>query len=157
MQIIQGNLLDANTDFIAHQVNCRGCMGSGVALQLYNKYSSYLKNYFITCNAFKDRPECLLGTYIKSDIPGGKAIINIFGQNDYGYNGVKYTDEISFQKAFLTFCYDLPDDRIYTCAIPYKIGCCRGGARWEVISKILENIEAHFSNKIRFIAYKLDE
>lgn len=39
MKIIHkdGNLLDAKTDVIAHQVNCQGVMGAGIALQIKNK------------------------------------------------------------------------------------------------------------------------
>ena len=34
IKIIEGNIVNANTDFIIHQVNCQGVMGSGVAKAL---------------------------------------------------------------------------------------------------------------------------
>ena len=33
----RGNLLESTEDFIAHQVNCKGVMGAGVAKQIKNK------------------------------------------------------------------------------------------------------------------------
>jgi O-acetyl-ADP-ribose deacetylase (regulator of RNase III) len=51
MEIIYktGNLLDAQTDVIAHQVNCQGVMGSGVAAEVKKRYpeafNSYRKDY----------------------------------------------------------------------------------------------------------------
>ena len=39
MEIIYktGNILDAQTDVIAHQVNCQGVMGAGLAKQIREK------------------------------------------------------------------------------------------------------------------------
>lgn len=34
IKIIQGDLLEAKENIIAHQVNCKGVMGSGVAKQI---------------------------------------------------------------------------------------------------------------------------
>ena len=34
IKIIEGNIVNAKTDFIIHQVNCQGVMGSGVAKAL---------------------------------------------------------------------------------------------------------------------------
>ncbi|WP_411668007.1 hypothetical protein [Bacillus subtilis] len=38
IKIIQGDLLEAKENIIAHQVNCKGVMGSGIALQIKKKY-----------------------------------------------------------------------------------------------------------------------
>lgn len=50
IKIIDGNLLDAKTDIIAHQVNCQGAFNSGVAKAIrefdeciYNDYKTYIK------------------------------------------------------------------------------------------------------------------
>ena len=40
IQIIEGNLFDSNAHIIAHQVNCQGVMGSGVAKQVKERFSS---------------------------------------------------------------------------------------------------------------------
>jgi O-acetyl-ADP-ribose deacetylase (regulator of RNase III) len=35
---VKGNLLDSNCDYICHQVNCQGVMGSGIARQIRERY-----------------------------------------------------------------------------------------------------------------------
>lgn len=38
VKLINGDLLEAKETYIAHQVNCYGAMGRGVALQIKNRY-----------------------------------------------------------------------------------------------------------------------
>ena len=157
MQLVNDSIVNATTDFIAHQVNCKGVMGSGVALELKKKWGVYLNNYFVCCKAFAKESYSLLGTYIKSDLPNGQAIINLFGQDAYGRDK-KHTVETSLQEALIKFCNDLPKtDRKYTCALPYQIGCGRGGGNWNTVLYMLQQIEGHFSDKIEFILYKYQE
>ena len=156
MEIIEGSILDANTDYIAHQVNCKGVMGSGVALALRQKWGPYLENYFVSCRAFSRRSYSLLGTYVRSDLPTGQSIINLFGQDTYGHG--KHTIERSLQEALIRFCNDIPTDgKQYTCAIPYKIGCGRGGGNWVLVYDMLQQVEGHFSDKVKFILYRYSE
>ena len=42
-KLINGDLLNANTDFICHQVNCQGKMNSGVAKAIRNKWRNKQK------------------------------------------------------------------------------------------------------------------
>ena len=51
MEIVykEGNLLDAQTDVIAHQVNCQGVMGSGVAKQIRDKWPRVYDSYVTYC------------------------------------------------------------------------------------------------------------
>ncbi len=45
IKIIDGNLFDTKAKIIAHQVNCRGVMGSGVALQIKERYPYVYEMY----------------------------------------------------------------------------------------------------------------
>lgn len=152
MRIVEDTILNANTDFIGHQTNCKGVMGSGVALALKEKYGPYIENYFLSCRAFEKRSYSLLGTYIMSKLPNGQAIIHLFGQDTYGYG--KHTIERSLQEALIKFCNDLPNDRRYTLALPYKIGCGRGGGNWVLVYDMLTQVEGHFNDKIEFVLYR---
>lgn len=38
MQIFKGDILNADAEFICHQVNCMNAMGAGVAKAIYTKY-----------------------------------------------------------------------------------------------------------------------
>lgn len=45
IKIIEGNIVDAQTDYIIHQVNCQGEMNTGVAKSV--NYVSLIQNYFL--------------------------------------------------------------------------------------------------------------
>ena len=45
IKIVNGNIVSAKEQIIAHQVNCRGVMGAGLALQIRNKYSEVYEEY----------------------------------------------------------------------------------------------------------------
>jgi O-acetyl-ADP-ribose deacetylase (regulator of RNase III) len=155
MQVINMDILNATTDYIGHQVNCKGVMGSGVARVINENFSPYIANYFSACKAFSRRSEALLGSYIQSPLPDGRSIIHLFGQDGYGYDR-KYTVEHALQKALIRFCNDLPNDRKYTIALPYKIGCGRGGANWDDVYYMLQMVEGQFSDKIEIILHKIN-
>ncbi len=44
-EIIEGNLFDTDAKFICHQVNCMGKMGSGVALQVRQRFPHVYEEY----------------------------------------------------------------------------------------------------------------
>lgn len=44
-QIVHGNLLDIESGIIAHQVNCKGVMGAGLAKQIRLKYPIVYQAY----------------------------------------------------------------------------------------------------------------
>ena len=45
IKIINGNLFDSKADFLVHQTNCQGVMGSGVAAQVAERYSHVETEY----------------------------------------------------------------------------------------------------------------
>lgn len=45
VKLINGDLLEAKETYIAHQVNCYGAMGRGVALQIKNRYPDVYRRY----------------------------------------------------------------------------------------------------------------
>lgn len=88
IKTIEGNLLNATEDIIGHQVNCRGVMGSGVALQIKQKWPTSFGGYIELCG-IKGR-EKLLGLSQFIETPDGKVIANLFGQDDYGRGRMGY-------------------------------------------------------------------
>ena len=130
---------------LCHQVNCQGRMGSGVAFQVKNKYpnvfSEYNKHYKMHIVCCNDRTSSLLGDCLICYTNRKAPIANMFAQDIYGYDGKQYTDEAAFQDAFIKACeYITEHTDIKGIVLPYKIGCCRGGADWTIISKIIEDI-----------------
>lgn len=140
IKIIDGDLLESGADIICHQVNCQGKMNSGVAKQIRLKYPEVYEEYMRICNA--RNPKYLLGyaqrVSTKFGIP---SIYNLFAQHNYGYDGAQYTDinalRKSLERVYRTVKVIGIDLRV---AMPYKIGCVRGGADWNEVYAMIEEI-----------------
>lgn len=163
MIILNGDLLKTPFQIIAHQTNCHGVMGGGVALQIKNKYPDVYKEYRDLC--CKKCSADLLGTAQIVELDENfdfkfKAFFNIFGQDNYGsgeiqtnYTAVKngFIDAISKFRAI----YNIPRHLKFVIAIPYKFGCGLAGGDWDTVREILEKIEKQ--ENIVFVAYKYEK
>lgn len=134
LKIIKGNIFESNATAILHQVNCQGVMGSGVAKQVREKYPSVYQSYKRACENLG--PYGVFGKIQVCTINSDKSrfIVNLFSQLNYGYSGC-YTD---YEK--LRECLKKVNERFSGCtvAIPYLLGCGRGGGNWEIVSKMIE-------------------
>lgn len=161
-EVIDGNLLDARADYICHQVNCQGKMGSGVALAIRNKHSKVYYEYLehlrmcnengvnplgtiqlVTTNCDSDSHDMLCGTPYRG-------VINIFAQDKYGYDGKMYTSLDAFQSC-LNKINNMCEDEVV--AFPWKIACCRGGADWNVVMPMILNT---LTNVRKVVFYRYD-
>lgn len=133
MKHIKGDIFESEEDVILHQVNCRGKMNSGVAKQVREKYPWVYGAYKNIYN--KRGGEYLFGRILRVFIDERRSVVNIFSQKDYGYDGAQYTDYEALRQCLVTInkeCYGR------SIAIPYRMGCCRGGGDWAVVSKMIE-------------------
>jgi len=150
IRIVDGDLLESKANIIAHQVNCQGVMGSGVAKAIKKNYPYAFKCYkeYIKENS----PELVFGfcQLVPIYLPSGKPkyIANLFGQFDYGYNGDCYTNIDKLRTAFLAL-NEFAEEENLTVAMPYKIGCVRGGANWNEVLKMICNIFQNVYVEIR--------
>lgn len=141
IKIINGNILDAKTDFILHQVNCQGVMGSGVAKTLRQYENGLFQHYYLMYNKVTEAGFSLLGLndyYWWTNHGESQCVVSMFAQDKYGYDGKQYTDLGAFIKCLRRFKTNWPawieecdELRNTTVALPYKIGCGRGGADWD--------------------------
>lgn len=93
IKIIEGNIVDAQTDYIIHQVNCQGEMNTGVAKALRDYDEGIYIHYRNVCKLREFNPELLLGTYDECFIRRkNQEILSLFAQDKYGYDGKQYTD-----------------------------------------------------------------
>jgi O-acetyl-ADP-ribose deacetylase (regulator of RNase III) len=141
IKIIEGDILQSDCNIIVHQVNCQGVMGSGIAKQIREKYPTVFEDYkeYIANYIYNSAPTGLLGSVNLSSIGEDKFIANLFGQWGYGYDGGLYTN-IAALKCGLQSIKDYAIEHQYSVCIPYNIGCCRGGADWNEVSNIINNI-----------------
>lgn len=139
-----GNLLDAPQICIAHQVNCQGVMGSGVAKAIKEKYPDAYAHYKSFCDVKTSKE--LLGTSQEVYCEVAKrTVINLFGQEFYGYDGCCYTSYTALTLALDgAFRHIVRENRDFSdpleIAVPYKMGCDRGGGDWRIVSEILDEL-----------------
>ena len=145
-----GNLLDADVEYICHQVNCQGRMGSGIAKQIkerwpvvYDAYSSAYKDredeILRNCGGFEHMPnvsETLLGYVQKVPVNEEQVVINMFAQQYYGYDGKRYTSYDAFWACLGGIRNSVPKGS--KIGFPDHIGCGLGGANWEVILTMIK-------------------
>lgn len=144
-----GNILNSGANYICHQVNCRGAMNSGVAKAIRNEYPNVFTEYHKCAKdidiGFGDMQlswEHMLGHIqiipVSKNAIGKGCVINMFAQNGYGYDGRRYTS----YDAFWSCLGEIKNNVIpgITIAFPARIGCVRGGANWNVILTMIEEV-----------------
>lgn len=137
IKIVYGNLLDAKEDIICHQVNCQGVMGAGVAKAIRTKWPNVYHNYKEYC--YDHGARYLMGTCLLVPInEGDQAVVNMFAQNDYGYNGCRFTSYDAFYNC-LEFIKETVS-RHCSIAFPYGIGSGLGGGNWDIIYTMIHNV-----------------
>lgn len=132
---VKGDLLQANEAFVAHQVNCRGVMGAGVAKQIKNKLLS--ENEFVKyknmCNT-KSAQE-LLGTILMHSVNNGsQKVVDLFAEDEP--TGRKLdTDYEALYKSLKTLKSLAASNRYsgHSIAIPGYLGCGLAGGDWEYV------------------------
>ena len=145
--LIEGDLLNADADFICHQVNCQGKMRSGVAKFVRERYPQVYEQYMKLWDLHQryGKQSELLGKaqYIRvcETEENNKTpyyVVNMFAQNNYGYDGKQYTSIDAFKSCLVDINEKCAG---YTVAFPWLIGCVRGGADWNVVlPMILETL-----------------
>jgi O-acetyl-ADP-ribose deacetylase (regulator of RNase III) len=133
IKIIDGDLFESKADIIAHQVNKKGAFNSGVAKQVREKYPEVFETYSRSYKSFN------LGDVQYVETKDGKTIANMFGQNNYGYDGKQYTSYEAIDgclKGLHAYCKHYNK----TVALPYGLASVRGGAKWDKVYAMIEEI-----------------
>lgn len=159
MHHVIGNLLESDCDYICHQVNCQGKMNSGIAKSIRDKWPVVYENYIIkhnetekyllaACGGYEVSPdvsEVLLGdiqlvglwdNYYETDFH--QSVINMFAQQHFGYDGRRYTSYDAFWSCLGKIKDVVPSGK--KIGFPGRIGCVRGGANWDVIYEMINQV-----------------
>ena len=132
---IKCDIFESGADVICHQVNCQGAMNSGIAKQVRERYPWVYAHYKRLCNTYRSDREKLLGFVQSTFINENTEIINLYTQLNYGYDSACYTNYNALKVA-LHYLAATRHKQII--AIPYLMGCCRGGGDWNVVYKMIE-------------------
>lgn len=149
---IKGNIFQSDADAILHQVNCQGVMGSGIAKQVREKFPTVFQYYKARCDEDKKTREhfglskstllglaqvCYKEDYRVGAVKDTQVIVNLFAQDNYGYDGKCYTDYNALKKCLEFVNRQFAGKKV---AIPYLMGCHRGGGDWSIVSKMIEEV-----------------
>lgn len=151
MEIIYkiGNLLDAQTDVIAHQVNCRGVMGSGVAKQIKERWPVVFETYKHALHPTKvaaalyPKLNRILGNCQLVDRTGnnsGEWVANLFAQHDYGRDNKRYTNYEALYTSLSSLKEQMDQEYLTSVSFPYKMSSDRGGADWNIVLAMIESV-----------------
>ena len=149
---VKGDLLKSDCQYICHQVNCQGRMGSGIAKQIRAKWPAVYDAYHAKfqemedeisemCGGFEyqlDVSEVLLGHMQIVPVNDKQNVINMFAQQYYGYDGKRYTSYDAFWACLGGIRDSVPKGS--KIGFPYKIGCGLGGASWPVIFQMIDEV-----------------
>ena len=137
-------------------------MNSGVAKAIREKwpivFEKYQKAYiFAEDCSINDKKLTTIATYLLGEsqfvkINDNQQVVNMFAQNGYGYDGRRYTSYDAFWSCLGKIKNIAPKGS--KIAFPYNIGCCRGGANWEVIYSM---IVAVLNEDYDIYFYRLEE
>lgn len=150
MKIIykNGNLLDAQTDVIAHQVNCQGVMGSGIAKQIREKWANVYTAYKAEYDLFTDLNKPLLGNCQLVQVNDHQYVANLFGQDKYGYDNKRYTSYDGIYDALVSLASQMENNNMNSVAFPHHMSSDRGGANWTIISLMITAVFKHTNVQI---------
>lgn len=138
VKIIQGNLLDAfdrgGLDAIAHCTNCQGVMGSGIALQIKQRYPQVFEDYrsFYEERSF-DKQGLILGTASFTALEEG-LVCNLHAQQNYGQG--KQINYGALADALGDFSLELEYGDVV--GVPYLMGSDRAGGDWNVVKEVVD-------------------
>ena len=147
MIYIKDDITNVTIGIIAHGVNRRVTMGSGVAKALYEKWQ-IVKTQYMTMKS----PVPTLGSIDIVNINDDLMVINCYTQEFYGYQGV-YANIDSVVESMERCCLIAINNGLDCVNIP-KIGAGLGGLNWDDIEPRLCKLEE--KHKVFFNVYHLD-
>ena len=151
---IKCDIFESGADYICHQVNCQGVMGSGVAKQVRERCPVVYEHYKRWCDVMPKNSLLGQAQFVKTQEEhhtSFKGIVNLFAQYNYGYDGKCYTDYDALRNALKFFKNHLLTTP--TIAIPYLMGCHRGGGDWNVVYTMIEEVFADYDGDVLICEY----
>ena len=142
IKFCNGDLLESGCSLICHQVNCLGAMNSGIAKNIRKKWPVVFKEYsdwYYSTNSYENFECPLMFGHIQIvSVNDKQKVINMASQRDYGYDNQRYTSYDAFYNCLCEITLHAKlGSRI---GFPQGIGSVRGGANWNIILKMIEEV-----------------
>lgn len=154
IEIIKKDLFECECDGIAHQVNCKGVWGAGVAKEIKKRWP---RSFLVDSMTLVNNPKKLGSfNYAAPNADQEKYIFNLAGQFNYGRDK-QYTDYDALYLALESlknFLHKMFDH--FTLAIPHGMGAGLGGGDSNVILSMIKYLFEH-DEKITILICKLEK
>lgn len=174
MNVVQGDILESNAEYIVQQCNCLTVRAHGLSQTLSRRFAHanlYSKRRAIYKNKNLAVPEDRGTPGSGIILQGTPNIVCLFGQwrpgkcNSLYFSKYPETtpreDFIVREKWFKTALWSFG---LYlrhigvnkaTVAMPYRIGCGLAGGNWETYQSIICEFEEEFTNEVALTLYRL--
>lgn len=119
------SLKDRSDVALVHQVNCQGKMNSGIAKQIRKAFPEHYEDFKKDYCGERNLGEVVY-TELNPNEPHTSAVVGIYGQEFYGYDGRLYTNYAALFNGLL-WCQRSFSDAII---LPKYLGCDRAGGDW---------------------------
>ena len=131
---VQGDLLKQPVDIIAHQTNCMGVMGAGLALQVKKQLltSDEYQKYVKVC---REQGKELMGNTQLLEAPDGRIIANCFGEN--APTGKKLDTDYQALMHSLIKVRNYAKRSDMTVGVPGLMGCGLAGGDWKIVRNMM--------------------
>lgn len=133
-----GDLLaQKDVQIIAHQTNCIGVMGAGIAAQIKKKLLSKdeYEKYTDKC---KEYGESLLGKVQLLNASDGRIIANLFGENKPTGKGRDTNYEAIYLCLVKLKNYAVKEHKVV--GIPGLLGCGLAGGDWNIVRAMIRSV-----------------
>ena len=128
---------------LAHQTNCLGIMGGGIAYQIKNMFPEVFRYYSSTCKRESGNARNLMGNaqLCMLDRYPGKFVCNLFGQLAIGTNE-RQTNYVQLAHSLIMMDKHLVVEGLQDANIifPYKMASDRGGGDWKFVQQLIGEV-----------------
>lgn len=156
IEIVKGDLLQSNLPLIAHQTNCLGVMGAGIARSIKSKWSSVFNQYVDYCKQL-NYSRALLGKCQICPTGDNKYVANLFGEYSFTESVApfenRHTDYDALRESLNSLKQQALEMWITDVGIPYKLGCGLAGGDWDGV--VYPMIQEIFNDGINLYIYQL--
>lgn len=140
IKFIDGNIFSrlsaSKPTYICQQVNCKGVMGAGLAMQICIQWPVVYRRYLEFCHGNDGNK---LGTYQEVLVEPKLYVVNLFGQNGYS-RGERQTNYAALAAALFSFFRDCAQKyQDVTIRLPYGLGCGLAGGDWDTVLDIISD------------------
>lgn len=152
MRIIQGDLLNCESNHIAHVANCQCVFGAGIARQIREQYPEAYEADLETKKGDRNK----LGTFSSANIlDENKFIYNLYGQYGYGGGSVNL-DYLALEKSLWSLRDHLEGKQCNDIILgfPLLMGCGLAGGDFKIVQPMVEKMFETSGFETIWVKYK---